>query len=406
MENTNATVTFFHDTRRAKKNDVYPVKLTVYFEGQKFRYKTGIDLTEAEWTKIHSSNLRDDSLRIIKRKLYAKKDQAEKLIETIEPFSFEMFEKLFFQEKAARKSNNLKDLFDTYISKLEGEDRIGSASLYRTTINSLTGFRPILRVSDISKAFLEDYEQYLKGNGISPTTAGIYFRHLRAIMNIAISDGLLSGDKYPFKGFAIPSSRNVKKALEAEHIKKLLNYSSEDNTVQIAVDYWLFSYLSNGINFTDICYLKPEDIRGEFFTFFRAKTKNTKKRDKRPIQVPLLSKSLEIIQRRKSNDETCPFLFPILNAGLTAKQEKYKIQDFIDKVNKAMKKVAKEIGFEGKIGTYVARHSHATILKRSGAPSELIKENLGHSSLTTTENYLDDFEDHVKKDYASRLTDL
>jgi integrase len=36
----------------------------------------------------------------------------------------------------------------------------------------------------------------------------------------------------------------------------------------------------------------------------------------------------------------------------------------------------------------------------------MIKENLGHASVLTTENYLDDFEDEVKKEYARKLTDL
>ncbi len=47
-----------------------------------------------------------------------------------------------------------------------------------------------------------------------------------------------------------------------------------------------------------------------------------------------------------------------------------------------------------------------TILKRKGISSEFIKESLGHSSLVTTENYLDSFTDDVKLEYANLLTDL
>ena len=71
-----------------------------------------------------------------------------------------------------------------------------------------------------------------------------------------------------------------------------------------------------------------------------------------------------------------------------------------------MKEIAKELNIDAKVGTYVARHSHSTILKRKGVPTELIKENLGHSSILTTESYLDDFTDDVKLDYARYLTDL
>jgi len=71
-----------------------------------------------------------------------------------------------------------------------------------------------------------------------------------------------------------------------------------------------------------------------------------------------------------------------------------------------MSKVAAELGFDTKLGTYVARHSYSTILKRKGAPIELIMESLGHASITTTQKYLDDFEDDVKMEYAQKLIDL
>jgi integrase len=242
--------------------------------------------------------------------------------------------------------------------------------------------------------------------GTSPTSVGIYMRHLRAIVNLAISKKLLAADKYPFKGYAIPSSRNVKKALLAPQIKKLLQYKSDNEQVQRAVDFWLFSYISNGMNFTDICNLKPSDIKGDFFTFHRAKTKNTRKRDKRPIKVPLTEETKAIIRKWRTTDKDNPYLFPILSAGLSPIQEKNRIHDFIRKVNRHMKDVGSEIGFDGNINTYSARHSHSTILKRSGASTEMIRENLGHASVLTTENYLDDFEDEVKKEYARKLTDL
>ena len=43
--------------------------------------------------------------------------------------------------------------------------------------------------------------------------------------------------------------------------------------------------------------------------------------------------------------------------------------------------------------TYVARHSFATILKRSGVDIALISELMGHSDLTTTQIYLDSFDE-------------
>src|SRR5689334_18789777 len=153
-------------------------------------------------------------------------------------------------------------------------------------------------------------------------------RQLRRIVNVAIKDGLLAADKYPFKNFAIPASRNIKKALSETQIVALLNYQTEEHHRRKALDFWLFSYLCNGMNVADICLLRKDQFHGNFFHYFRAKTKNTKKKDLRPIKVPLTDLSTNIIMRWGSNDG-CKFVFPVLQEGLTAKQIKYKIQDFI-----------------------------------------------------------------------------
>jgi len=50
--------------------------------------------------------------------------------------------------------------------------------------------------------------------------------------------------------------------------------------------------------------------------------------------------------------------------------------------------------------------SFSTVLKRKGVSTEFIKESLGHSSMVTTENYLDSFADDVKLKNANILTEF
>lgn len=66
-----------------------------------------------------------------------------------------------------------------------------------------------------------------------------------------------------------------------------------------------------------------------------------------------------------------------------------------------------DIGKELKIGnisTYTARHSFATVLKRSGANIAYISESLGHNNLQTTEHYLASFEKEERQKNAALLT--
>jgi site-specific recombinase XerD len=56
------------------------------------------------------------------------------------------------------------------------------------------------------------------------------------------------------------------------------------------------------------------------------------------------------------------------------------------------------------VTTYFARHSFATVLKRSGANISLISDLLGHSSLGVTESYLDSFEKEQIQKETEALT--
>jgi integrase/recombinase XerD len=242
--------------------------------------------------------------------------------------------------------------------------------------------------------------------GRSNSTIGIYLRQLRAIINQAIDAGVLSQDKYPFRKYEIPSGRNIKKALSESQISQLLNHTPENPDQQKALDFWILSYLCNGMNFADIVALKPGNMAGNYLHFIREKTKKTKKKDLRPIKVGLNPRAKEIIKKWSHTDPANPYLFPILEEGLTPLTIKYRCQRFTKWVNKHMEEIRKDLKIDQKIGTYAARHSFSTVLKRKGVSTEFIKEALGHSSVVVTENYLDSFTDDVKLEYANMLTNI
>jgi len=68
-----------------------------------------------------------------------------------------------------------------------------------------------------------------------------------------------------------------------------------------------------------------------------------------------------------------------------------------------MKRMGIELGFECKLTTYVARHSFATILVRSGAPMKLASQSLGHVNLSTTERYLAGFDLEAQAEFNKAL---
>ena len=88
------------------------------------------------------------------------------------------------------------------------------------------------------------------------------------------------------------------------------------------------------------------------------------------------------------------FFFPILDVTrhITATQRENRLHKVLGQVDKSLKIVAQIAKVDVNLTTYVARHSYATVLKRSGVPTSIICESLGHSSERVTQIYLDSFE--------------
>jgi len=408
MNTLKPTATVFLDTRRAKQSGKYPVKLQVYFNGKSMAYATGIDATNEEWNRSKGDRIKDERIKELRLKKLAIVQAAESILQEMDAFSFPEFERLMFKQKdeaPAVATLTLKQWFDKYIKQLEQEGREGTRASYQTTLNSILEFNKdeSIRLQDITTQFLIDYEKWMAAAGKSPSTQGIYLRQLRAVINQAINANVMSRDQYPFKGFTVPAARNVKKALTDSDLKKLLAYTPTDNAIAKALDFWKLSYLCNGMNMTDILNLKHTDISGTQLQFFRQKTKRTKKKDLRPIKVYLSPEAIEIINKYRSPNPGSVFLFPLLEGTDSPKTKKQRCQRFIKKVNEGLKAIANTLELEIPPTTYAARHSFSTRLMRSGAPTQFIKESLGHTSIITTENYLSDFGDEQAKVFTEAL---
>ena len=286
------------------------------------------------------------------------------------------------------------------------EDRIGNAVNYQDSYNSLKKFKGNVHFNEITISYLIQYEQWMRNRNCTKTTIGIKLRHLRAIFNDAIDDGVIADEYYPFnrRKYQIPSSRNIKKALDSVDIGKIFYYQPECIEEWKPKDYWLFCYFGNGMNPKDLALLKFKNIHDEYLIFDRAKTERTARNNPRPIIVYINEDMQHIIDRwGNKNKNLDSFIFPILDSSFTPLEQHFVIKSFVKFINDRMAKIKDQLGIEKKITMIVSRHTFSTQLKRSGASTEFIQEALGHTDKKTTENYLDSFENEVKKEFARKL---
>jgi integrase len=249
----------------------------------------------------------------------------------------------------------------------------------------------------VSRFMLDDNRSY--------TTISMYVRDIRTVMNEAISLGVLDNSYYPFgRGkYEVPVGEGRKLALSLQTIKQIYQYDNPADPVTSRYrDLWMFSYLCNGANFNDILRLKFKNINGNEITFLRGKTINTTKK-KKSIVVFLTDEMREIINR-VGNPVQLPnnYIFPYLDVCDSMEDEYKKVKEIVKRTNKHLKRITDALGIPA-ITTYTARHSFATVLKRSGANLAFISESLGHSDLRTTENYLGSFETEEREKNARLL---
>lgn len=288
----------------------------------------------------------------------------------------------------SRRKMTVKELLNSEYDRLRNEGRLKYASTYKELKTSLLDFNKHLDTyfSIIDVNWLKQYETWLRTKGLNDNSIGVRFRTLRALYNKAINENIVKAEHYPFKSYKVSKlhKETAKRSITKEDIHRILKYKSDNPYDKLSIDIFTFSYFMGGINFIDIAHLTWENIIDGRLMYHRHKTKKL-------IKLPLQPKALELISKYSTPE--CKYLFPILSSYHKTEQQKMnRIHKVMGKINRSLKDIGKELKISIKLTTYVARHSYATVLKRSGVSTSIISETLGHSSEKITQIYLDSFD--------------
>jgi integrase/recombinase XerD len=397
---------------RKAKNGKIPLMLRITYQKKQhfinLRDTSGatIKVTLSEYKKLNSSTGNDEN--IIQLKLYIAEIQKEaakvaaKIINEYEYFSFDSFKERFFSKEPEQDPKDLFISLEQRARELKSEGRISSASCLMCAMKSLQVFTKTreLHFDKCTPTFFEKYEKWFINKGGTNTTVGIYLRNVRTVFNLKIKERVLSPDHYPFKHYKIPTGANIKKALTFEKLKQVVSFrfTGADEYRNYYKDLWTFSYLCNGMNIKDIANLQYSDIDEDFITFKRQKTIRAKK--SKIIEVHIHQETGRILD--SYGTKTGKYIFSIFREGMTPEQQYRAVQQMVQNINKTMAIVSDILGLP-KIKVMTARHTFATVLKRSGASVEYIQESLGHQDKGTTEAYLSNFERDTKRANSNKL---
>lgn len=379
------------------KDGLYPVILRITKNRKSKLISLGLECLKKDWDEVNAQFKKAHFNQIQRNILLSK--HFYRALKILDDFSIEEVDFTLdqFEEKFRGIEPNkitVLEFWNDVISDLIKSGKAGNAKALNETKNSLFSFhkKQNLMFKEITPGFLEKYEVYLRENNNSDGGVAFKMRELRSIYNKALVKKVVDEKYYPFKVYKISKLKvgNIKKALSRDEIRLIENIDeSKYPSLAEAKRIFMFSYYCRGINYFDIMQLKWSDISENRISYIRSKTKGR-------FSIEILPPVQEILSYYKNTFLDTGYVFPILlSENMTATQIQNRKHKKLKKFNNDLKKIAKIVGINKPLSSYVARHSYATNLKQLGVSTDRISQSMGHKNLAITTAYLKDFEDEV-----------
>ncbi|MFT0261766.1 phage integrase SAM-like domain and Arm DNA-binding domain-containing protein [Bacteroides faecis] len=211
-----ATIKFYLDTRREKKDGLFPIKLNVHNKGT-FFLSTGYSATREKWNGVEFTN---------KEVNYKTKNAAlRKMISDMENaiFRLELDGKLReLSDKALKiiiekylpgaRSEKVKYFVDYIADFIELKEKAGTKQVYASTLNKIVQFDATCTFDTMDIDWLRRFEKHMRDSGMKVNAYALHFRNIRSVFNYAIDNDLTT--LYPFRKFRIKKRGNIKKVVD------------------------------------------------------------------------------------------------------------------------------------------------------------------------------------------------
>lgn len=377
-----ATVKFYLDKRRQKKDGTYPIKLNV-FHNKQIMIATQLSASEKEWNgneySVRAQNYKPRN--IVARGIINKAEtviftleQQEKLKSTTD----KALKKLIEDAISSKVENQKTFLYylDEFVSKKTNQ---GTKSIYTTTRNKIEEYDSYCTFESMDKSWLENFETWM-AKTMKVNAYAIHLRNIRSVFNYAIDEEYTT--LYPFRRFSIKKEETRKRSLTAEQLRLLRDYPCEEYQIRYRDMFMLMFYLI-GVNAADLFNAKHSALVNGRFEYKRAKTGKL-------YSIKVEPEAQVIIEKYKGKD----YLLNIMDEYVNYK-------DFLHRMGIGLKQIGEteRKGLGGKksrnplfpdLSSYWARHTWATVAAELDVPKEVIAHALGHSwaNSTTTDIYI------------------
>ncbi|SEA17666.1 site-specific integrase [Pedobacter hartonius] len=390
------------DNRKEKADGTCPIYYRITEQRKASYISTGFSVQEEHWNEKERTVIKKHpNAQFINNSISKRYSEIQKIIIQLEDegkYSIEGVKNRLLAPK--RTATSVKEFSKELIEQLKSQKKIGNALIYQTAINRLFSFKSnqSLKFIDIDLTFIENYNTFLIEQGVSTNGISNYLRTLRAIYNRAIKAKVIDRQHYPFGDFKIKQEKTAKRAISNDIMSVIKSVTAPiGHSVDKARDMFLLSFYFIGMSFTDLAYLKKENLHSGRLVYKRRKTGKV-------YDILLTDSALELIKKYES---TSRYIVPVLSSTVLedSLQSKRIIKQWIKTTNKYLNKISNDNGLDCKITSYVSRHTWGTAAKKLGYSNEMIAEAMGHEYGNSTTNiYLDKFDQEAIDEMHKKVT--
>jgi len=373
------TKIIFDRKKQATKKDKAPVSIEIYFGRRRKYISTGVKLYSNQWDDVRMVKNSMDMINLNKR-IKAMKGEIDdwilSLMEKGEPFDWGAFER--FMERSEHSGTNFMDFAADMIAT-RTDIRESTRKTQRKLITALEDFGKIVEFSDLTKANVMAFDDYLHARGIRQTSVYSYHKFLKTYVNEAIRRELI--DKSPYLGLRLKRGESEDgRFLTEDELKAMRGAELPSDTLKRVRDLFVLQCLT-GLSYSDLMDFdfSKVDLRDGQHVLSECRNKTGVS-----YTVVLLPEVMEILGRYGN--------------------ELPKISN--QQYNLRLKVVAQAAGVDKPIASHWGRRTCGMYLLNKGFPMEIVAKVLGHKSIKTTEAVYAKILDKSVEDAFRKLGDL
>ncbi|WP_459594179.1 tyrosine-type recombinase/integrase [Dickeya ananatis] len=247
----------------------------------------------------------------------------------------------------------------------------------------------------------------LKERKLSANTWNNKVTHLRAIFNFGIEEGLIEQDKNPFNDVAVQKDKKKKKTLTREQLTKIYllmqRVESEESHAPwgrrcalYPAWYWLTvldTLRYTGMRQNQLLHLRLQDINlDEGFIELRLEGSKTHREWRVPVVRQLRVRLARLLAQAKlAGARPFDMLFDVNRFAPSRRHHdeyQYDEAQALQSTRSFFRRLARDCGFA--VTAHRFRHTLATeLMKTPDRNLQLVKDLLGHSSVSTTMEYIE-----------------